>query len=141
MYQRTLVPNVCLNRTAFQLEIASDLFYASKHLSLSLFELKAHVSFLVTWVTKVTYWYGLVSIVVRRPLTSSSQELVGQSLPDLVCITCKGKRNKIENFMTHQPTYPKGTKFWINNCKIDLCYKNIFFSTPGHKSHKMSTCI
>ena len=39
--------------------------------------------------------------VVRRPLTS--QKLLGQSLPNLVCSICRVRRQEIVNFMTPHP--------------------------------------
>ena len=37
------------------------------------------------------------------PLISSSQELFGQSLPNLVCSICRVRRQEISNFMTPTP--------------------------------------
>ena len=44
--------------------------------------------------------------VLLRALTSSSQELLGQSSPNLVCSICRVRRQEIVNFMTPPP--PKG---------------------------------
>ena len=41
-------------------------------------------------------WVG----VRRRPLTSSPQKLLGQSLPNMVCSIIRGGRPEIVNFMT-----------------------------------------
>ena len=38
--------------------------------------------------------------VVCRVLTSSSQELVDRSLPNLLCSVCRVRRQEIVNFMT-----------------------------------------
>ena len=46
------------------------------------------------------------SCVVRRPLTSSSQELLSQFWANLVCNICRVRRQEIVNFMTPLP--PKG---------------------------------
>ena len=40
------------------------------------------------------------SSVVRRALTFSSQELLSQSLKNLVCSICRVRRQEIANFMT-----------------------------------------
>ena len=45
--------------------------------------------------------YGLASAVVRRPLTSS-QELLGQPWPNLVCSICRARRQE----MVNMPPYP-----------------------------------
>ena len=45
------------------------------------------------------YCYGLASVVVRRPLTSSSQELLGQSWLNLVCSICRVRGQEIVHFM------------------------------------------
>ena len=58
--------------------------------------------FWVTRVTRVTYCYGLAS-VMHRPLTSSSQELLGQSWPNLLCSTFRVRKQEIVNFMTPHP--------------------------------------
>ena len=41
----------------------------------------------------------------RRPLTSSSQELLGQSLPNLVCSICRVRRQEIVNFNDRQDKF------------------------------------
>ena len=46
------------------------------------------------------------SIVVHRASTSSSQELLGQSLSNLVCSICRAWRQEIVHFMTPLP--PQG---------------------------------
>ena len=43
------------------------------------------------------------SVIVRRALTSSSQELLGQSLPNLERSICRVRRQEIVNFMTYTP--------------------------------------
>ena len=56
----------------------------------------------------------LLWVGVRRPLTFSSQELPGQSLPNLVCSICRVRRQEIVNFMT--PT-PRGDNFGMKSVK------------------------
>ena len=66
-------------------------------------------------------WVGIrrcVSFIVCRPLTSSSQELFGQSLPNLVCSISRVRRQEILNFMTHP--HPKRRWFGGKMCKIDV---------------------
>ena len=46
--------------------------------------------------------WRLSSSVVRRALTSSSQELLGQSLPHLVCRIYRVRKLETGNFMTAQ---------------------------------------
>ena len=66
-------------------------------------------------------------------LTSSSQGLRGgQSLPN--CSICQVRRCQIVNFMN---SHPKKRYFWGNKWKIDIFWE-IFFSTPGHISDKLS---
>ena len=58
-------------------------------------------------------WVGVrrALCVLHRPLTFSSQELLGQSLPNLVRSICRVRRQEIVKFMT--PTARGG-----KNCKI-----------------------
>ena len=63
-------------------------------------------------------WIGV--ILVRHPLTSSSQELLGQSL---VCSICRVRRQEIVNFMT---PVPRGGIFVVKSVKLIL--KNLLHS-------------
>ena len=76
----------------------------------------------------MTYCYGLASVVVRRALTSSSQELLGQSSPNLVCSICRVRRQEIVNFMT---PHPKGRNCGGKKCKIDVFLKKSSSLLPG----------
>ena len=60
----------------------------------------------------MTYCYGLASVFVHGPLTSSSQELLGQSKPNLVCSICRVGRQEIINIMT--PPTPREGNFGVN---------------------------
>ena len=51
-----------------------------------------------------------VGFVVRRPLNSATQELLGQSLPYLVESICRVRRQEMINSMTHTP-HLKGRVF------------------------------
>ena len=51
----------------------------------------------------MNYCHGLASFTVHRALTPSSQELLGQSEPNLVCSICIVRRQEIINFMTPNP--------------------------------------
>ena len=61
----------------------------------------SHSGDLLLWVDVRRH----ASFVVRRALTFSSQELLGQSSPNLVCSICRVRRQEIINFMT---LHPKG---------------------------------
>ena len=67
---------------------------------------------------------------MRRALTSSP-ELLGQSLPNLVCCFCRARRQEIINFMTPYPQRWRGD-LGVNVYKIDA------FLLPGHWSDKLS---
>ena len=74
----------------------------------------------------MTYSYKLTS--VRRPLliSSSPQELLDQSFPDLVCSNYRVRKEENVNFMIlHQ----RGGNFEV---KINYVSLKILFSTPGH---------
>ena len=69
-------------------------------------------------LSQVTYCYGLASIV-RHGLTSSSQEILGQSVPNLVCSIGRVRRQETVNFTP-----------------VKLMYiLKIVFSTPEHGSN------
>ena len=74
--------------------------------------------------------WRLSSSVLRGPITYSSQGLLGQSLPNLVCSCCtwRGWRYKVVNFMI---PHLMGILFWGKEY-----FLKIFFSTTGHKSNK-----
>ena len=58
------------------------------------------------------------SSVVNRALTCFSQELLDQSLSNLLFSICKVRRHEIRNFLT---TNTKGAcHFEVKNCKIDV---------------------
>ena len=70
-------------------------------------------------------WVGVrrhASRVVRRPLTSSSQELLSQSLPNLVCSICRLRRQEIVNFMT-----PGAGALALGCCQISQIVKMHYF--------------
>ena len=67
-------------------------------------------------------YYGLASVVVRRALTSSSQELLGQSEPNLVCSICRVRRQEIVNFMT-PPS--RGGNFRVKSVKLMYFLTNL----------------
>ena len=75
----------------FIIHFALDLKFFLGHLSES--------SDLLLWVRVVCR----ASSVVRCPLTSPPQKLLGQSLLNLVCGICRGRRPTIVNVMTPQP--------------------------------------
>ena len=79
----------------------------------------------------MTYCYGLLSILRHptRMLTSSFQELQGQSLPNLVCSICGVRKQEILNFITSSP---KMREFWGKECKIDVFSLKIFLSSMGY---------
>ena len=59
---------------------------------------------------------------VRRALTSSSQELLGQSLPNLVCSIRRVRRQGIVNFMI---PIPMGCNFGIKSVKLMYFSKSL----------------
>ena len=59
----------------------------------------------------------MASVAVRRALTSLSQELMGQSLPNFVCSISRVRKQKIVNFITPSP--PKG---WSNDRLWYSCF-------------------
>ena len=61
-------------------------------------------------------WLPASSVV--HYLTSSSQELLGQSLPNLVCSICRMKRQEIVNF-----TNPRGGNFGVKIEKLMYFFK------------------
>ena len=67
-----------------------------------------------SWDSCSFYCYGSVSIVVHRFLISS-QELLGQSLPNLVCSICMLRRCEILYLVT--PT-PRGDNFRVKKVKL-----------------------
>ena len=76
----------------------------------------------------MTYCFGFASVVVRRavcvvrrPLTSS-EELLGQSLPNLVCGICRVRRQEILNFIT---STPRGGNFGVKSVKLMYFFKNL----------------
>ena len=73
----------------------------------------------------MSYCYGLASVVVRpaRPLTSSSQELLGQSEPNMVCSIVR--RQEIVNFMT---STQRGGNFGVKRVKFMYFFKNLLYS-------------
>ena len=73
------------------------------------------------------------SCVVRCLLTSSPQELLGQSLSNLACSISRVRKQEIVNFMIPHPT-PRGDNFGV---KL-MYFSKIFFSTPGHRSVRMT---
>ena len=62
----------------------------------------------------MTFLLWISVILVRHPLTSSSQELLGQSL---VCSICRVRRQEIVNFMT---PVPRGGNFGVKSVKLIL---------------------
>ena len=64
----------------------------------------------------------LASVDVRRAFTYSSQELLGQSLPNLMCSICRIRRQKILLFPT--PTQ-RGGNFEVKNVKLMYFLKDI----------------
>ena len=56
------------------------------------------------------------SSVIRRALTSSSQELRGQSKSNLVCSVCKVRRQEIVNIMT--PPHQREGNFGVKSVKL-----------------------
>ena len=69
--------------------------------------------------TLVTYFHVLAPVTVLCPLTSCSQKLQAQSLPNLVCSFCRVRR---QNFMT--PT-PRGGNFRVGSVKLMYFLKNL----------------
>ena len=80
--------------------------------------------------------YGLASVVVRRPLASSSQEQLSKSKPNFLCSICRVRRQEILNYMTPIPRGGGG------NCRVKsvtwMYFLKIFFSYLGHNSDKLS---
>ena len=73
--------------------------------------------------------------IMRRPLTSS-QEILGNSLPNLVFSICR-VRKETGNCYFHDPN-PKGTRqLGIRFIEMHYFFK-IFFSVPGHISDKLN---
>ena len=68
------------------------------------------------------------SSIVHCALTSSSQELLGQSLPNLVCSICRVRRQEIVNFMT--PTQ-RGGSFGVKSVKLMYFSKNLLLTTQA----------
>ena len=68
-------------------------------------------------------WIGIchASCVMWR-LSTSSQELLGQSLPNWVCSICRVRRQEILNFIT--PT-PKRGNFGVKSVKLMYFFKNL----------------
>ena len=62
----------------------------------------------------------LLQVGVRRALKSSSQKLLGQSQPSLVCSNCRVRWQEIVNFMT--PT-PRGGNLGVKNLKLMYFFK------------------
>ena len=83
----------------------------------------------------MTYCYGLASVVVRCALTSSSQELQDQSLPNLVCFICSVRRQENVNFMTSHHKLEGNVR--AKSVKLMYFFKKIVFSTQGHGSNKL----
>ena len=75
-----------------------------------------------------TSWY-----VVFRVITSSSQELLHQSLPNLVFSICRVRRWDISNFLT--PT-PREENFGVKSVKLMYFPKNLLLYSP-HGSDKL----
>ena len=73
------------------------------------------------------------STIVSYLLTSSSQELLGQTLPNLVCTIFRVRRQEIVNFMN--PT-PRGIHFGVKKCKIDVFLKNLLYSWASFRQTK-----
>ena len=78
-------------------------------------------------LSQVTYCYGLASIV-RHGLTSSSQEILGQSVPNLVCSIGRVRRQETVNFT------PRGGYLGVKSVKLMYILK-IVFSSPEHCSN------
>ena len=70
-------------------------------------------------------WVGVrrrPSCVVRRLLTSYSQELLGQSKPYLVCSICRVRKQEIVNVMT---PIQRGGNFGVKSVKLLYFFKNL----------------
>ena len=79
--------------------------------------------------------------VLRRPLTTSSEELLGQSYPNMVhiCSICRVRRQELVNFMT---THFKGKYFWRKKCKIDVfSKKNLLYPRAWFRQNKCIVMI
>ena len=86
------------------------------------------ITFKVTWVRwPIAMAWRPSLTVVRHPLTTSSQELLGQSWPHLVslCSICRVRRQEIMNFIA--PT-PRGDNFGIKSLKLMYFSQNLFHS-------------
>ena len=66
---------------------------------------------------------------MRRPLTSSSQELLGQSLPNLVFGICRVRRQEILISLTPH----KGEEIGAKRVKYIFSLKIFFFTTQSIK--------
>ena len=76
------------------------------------------------------------SSVVRRALTFSSQELLSQSLKNLVCSICRVRRQEIANFMT--PPTQRGCKFGVKSVKSMYFFKNrLLYSRTWFRQNKL----
>ena len=64
------------------------------------------------------------SSVICRALTSSSQELIDQSYPNLVCSICRGRRKEIFNFKTPPPP-PRRGNFGVKCVKLMYFFKSL----------------
>ena len=88
----------------------------------------------LTWLKYCRY--GVKHYPINQSLTPSPQELLGQSLPNLVCSIFMVKKNQeIVNFMT--PTL-MGDNFKENFLKLMYFLKNLLYSW---EYIKLSSCI
>ena len=62
---------------------------------------------------------------MRRALTSSSQELLGRSKPNLLCSIYRINRQGTINFMTHSL---RGGSFGMKSVELMYLFKNSFLS-------------
>ena len=62
---------------------------------------------------------------MRRALTSSSQELLGRSKPNLLCSIYRINRQGTINFMTHSL---RGGSFGVKNVELMYFFKHILLS-------------
>ena len=83
--------------------------------------------FWVTWVTQVSYCYGLVSAFVRRALCVNIffSRTISQSWLNLVCIICRVRRQVIVNFLA--PT-PRGGNFEVKSVNFIYFLRNLIYS-------------
>ena len=65
-----------------------------------------------------------LSCILRCALTSSTQELLRQSWPNLVCSICRVRRQEIVNFMP-PPPIPRGGNSGVISVKLMYFFKNI----------------